>query len=52
MPPAPSERPVNTSKEQDIAQMLQATLDFGKVQRKGNISMQEQGIRKMEIRSL
>lgn len=48
MQPAPGERPVNTSKEQDINQMLQVTSDYNKKLRQRSIIDQAQDIRKKE----
>ena len=44
----PGERPVNTSKEQDVTQMPQATSAHDKDQRKCNISMYKQEVRKKQ----
>ena len=46
--PAPGERPTNTSKDQDVTQMPQATSARDKEQRKSNISMYEQEIRRQQ----
>ncbi|KAL9100241.1 MAG: hypothetical protein Q9163_004360 [Psora crenata] len=46
--PAPSERPANTSNGQDITQMPQATSARDKDQRKCNIAIHEQEMRKIQ----
>ena len=46
--PAPGERPANTLKGQDITQMPQATSARDKDQRKCNIAMHEQEMRKVQ----
>ena len=48
MQPVPGERPVNTSKEQDINQILQVTSDYNKELQQRNITNQAQDIRKNE----